>query len=131
MAEDVNVENTEVESTPEISAEEAVQRMGDQAVKRIEMIAKMVKEYYRAIHGTINSLEFYQLGMDTIVAGLSLISRSNDMDELSVDERITTMNASLNTIIGLMNKVYLNPEVVANQVAQASIEAAKRKGVKI
>lgn len=112
----------------EMIDDETAQKLGDASLTRIKQIAKMSKEYYRAIYGNINSNDFYQLGMDTIVAGFTLISRSMDMDELNVEERIALMNSTLTTIISMLNKVYLNPEVVANQVAQAALKSAQRAG---
>ena len=35
-----------------------------------------------------------------------------------------------NVVINVLNKVYLNPEVVAGQVAKAAIESAQRQGLK-
>ena len=110
---------------------DTAQKLGEASLSRIKMFEKMCKEHARILNGgTINSLEMFQVGMDMIVGGFGLISRSNDMDELGVQERIQCINAALSTIINLVNKVYLNPEVVAGQVAKASIESAKRKGIK-
>ena len=50
---------------------------------------------------------------------------------LNVQERIECMNSSLTTIINLLNRVYLDPQVVAGQVAQAALESARRQGIKI
>lgn len=111
--------------------DETAQKLGDSSLNRIKMFSKMCKEYVRALNdGHINSLEMFQTGMDMIIAGFGLISRSNDMDNLDVKERITSINAALSTVIGVLNKVYLNPEVVASQVAKASMETAERNGVK-
>ena len=52
------------------------------------------------------------------------------MEEYDVDTRIAIMNATLNVVINVLNKVYLDPKVVAGQVAQAAIESAKRQGIK-
>lgn len=123
------MEENQKEKAPLID-DETAQKLGDASLQRIKQIAKMSKEYYRAVNGSINSLEMYQLGVDTIVAGFQLVSRSADMDELDVEERINSMNATLNIIINMVNKVYLNPEVVAGQVAKASLESAQRKGIK-
>jgi hypothetical protein len=129
MAEEKKKEQIEAPHTPIID-EETAQKLGDASVNRIKMIQKMVKEYYRAINGSINSLEMYQLGVDAILAGFGLISRSNDMEEYDVDTRISIMNASLNVVINVLNKVYLDPKVVAGQVAQAALESAQRQGIK-
>lgn len=125
-------ENREnVEGTPTaIIDDETAAKLGSASLSRIDQIAKMAKEYYRAINGTINSLEMYQIGVDTIMAGFKLVSRSNDMDEMDVDTRINIMNATLSVIVNVLNKVYLDPQVVAGQVAQAAVESAKRNGVK-
>jgi hypothetical protein len=40
------------------------------------------------------------------------------------------MNATLNIIVNLVNKIYLNPDVVAGQVAKAAMESAQRQGIK-
>lgn len=64
-----------------------------------------------------------------MLAGAQLVSRSMDMDELSIEQRITMMNATLNVFINVLNKVYLDPNVVAGQVAKAALESAQRKGV--
>jgi len=122
-------EKIEAPHTPVID-EETAQKLGDASISRIKMIQKMVKEYYRALNGSINSLEMYQLGVDTVLAGFGLISRSNDMEEYDIDSRIAIMNASLNVVINVLNKVYLDPKVVAGQVAQASLESAQRQGIK-
>lgn len=129
MSEEEKKEQIEAPQTPIID-EETAQKLGDASINRIKMIQKMVKEYYRALNGTINSLEMYQLGVDTILAGFGLISRSNDMEEYDVDSRIAIMNASLNVVINVLNKVYLDPSVVAGQVAQAALESAQRQGIK-
>lgn len=124
------------EENKELSIEEFVdgetaQKLGEASLNRINMIDKMAREYARAMNGgSINSLELFQVGMDTILAGFSIISRSNDYAEYGVDQRIQIINSALSTIINVLNKVYLNPEVVAGQVAQASIKAAKRQGIK-
>ena len=111
--------------------DETAQKLGDASLNRIKMFGKMCKEYTRAMNnGHINSLEMFQTGMDMVIAGFGLISRSNDMDELNVDERINSINAALSTIINVLNKVYLDPKVVAGQVAQAAMESAKRQGIK-
>jgi len=110
---------------------DTAQKLGDASLNRIKMIDKMAREYARAMNGgNINSIELFQVGMDTILAGFSIISRSNDYAEYNVDQRIQIMNSALSTIINVLNKVYLNPEVVAAQVAQASISSAKRQGIK-
>ena len=124
------------EENKELSIEEFVdgetaQKLGESSLNRINMIDKMAREYARAMNGgSINSFELFQVGMDTILAGFSIISRSNDYAEYGVDQRIQIINSALSTIINVLNKVYLNPEVVAGQVAQASIKAAKRQGIK-
>lgn len=124
------------EENKELSIEEFVdgetaQKLGEASLNRINMIDKMAREYARAMNGgSINSFELFQVGMDTILAGFSIISRSNDYAEYGVDQRIQIINSALSTIINVLNKVYLNPEVVAGQVAQASIKAAKRQGIK-
>lgn len=124
------------EENKELSIEEFVdgetaQKLGEASLNRINMIDKMAREYARAMNGgSINSLELFQVGMDTVLAGFSIISRSNDYAEYGVDQRIQIINSALSTIINVLNKVYLNPEVVAGQVAQASIKAAKRQGIK-
>lgn len=123
-------QNENVQPQQPIVDDETAQKLGDASLQRIKQIAKMSKEYYRAVNGSINSLEMYQLGIDTIVAGFQLVSRSADMDELDVDGRINNMNATLNIIINMVNKVYLNPEVVAGQVAKAALESAQRQGIK-
>ena len=106
------------------------QELGNASIKRIEIISHMIKEYFRALNdGKLNSFEFMAIGMDTVLAGYQLISRSNDMDMLDVDTRIATMKAITNSIQQVLEKVYLNPEVVAGMVAQAAIESAKRDGV--
>ena len=121
--------NENVNVSPVID-EDTAQKLGEASLNRIKMFGKMCKEYVRATNnGHINSLEMFQTGIDMIVAGFGLISRSNDMDELGVDERIRNINAALTTVINLLNKVYLNPDVVANQVAQAAVESAQRKGI--
>ena len=122
-------EQIEAPHTPVID-EETAKKLGDASINRIKMIQKMVKEYYRALNGSINSLEMYQLGIDAILAGFGLISRSNDMEEYDVDTRISIINASLNVVINVLNKVYLDPKVVAGQVAQAALESAQRQGIK-
>ena len=109
--------------------DQAKQELADASMKQIQQIAKMVKEYHRAIYGSINSTELYVLGVNTIMAGLQMISRSNDMDMLDVDTRIATMKATMATIQQVLDKVYLNPEVVAGMVAQAALETAKRDGL--
>ena len=129
MSEDEKKIQIEAPHTPVID-EETAKKLGDASISRIAMIQKMVKEYFRAINGSINATEMYQLGVDSILAGFGLISRSNDMEEYDVDTRISIINASLNVVVNVLNKVYLNPEVVAGQVAKASLEAAKRKGIK-
>lgn len=124
------------EENKELSIEEFVdgetaQKLGEASLNRINMIDKMAREYARAMNGgSINSMELFQVGMDTVLAGFSIISRSNDYAEYGVDQRIQIINSALSTIINVLNKVYLNPEVVAGQVAQASIKAAKRQGIK-
>ena len=124
------------EENKELSIEEFVdgetaQKLGEASLNRINMIDKMAREYARAMNGgSINSLELFQVGMDTVLAGFSIISRSNDYAEYGVDQRIQIINSALSTILNVLNKVYLNPEVVAGQVAQASIKAAKRQGIK-
>ena len=124
------------EENKELSIEEFVdgetaQKLGEASLNRINMIDKMAREYARAMNGgSINSLELFQVGMDTVLAGFSIISRSNDYAEYGVDQRIQIINSALSTIINVLNKVYLNPEVVAGQVAQASVKAAKRQGIK-
>lgn len=124
------------EENKELSIEEFVdgetaQKLGEASLNRINMIDKMAREYARAMNGgSINSFELFQVGMDTILAGFSIISRSNDYAEYGVDQRIQIINSALSTIINVLNRVYLNPEVVAGQVAQASIKAAKRQGIK-
>lgn len=111
--------------------DETTKKLGEASLNRINMVAKMAKEYFRALNGgRISSFELFQVGIDTILAGFQLVSRSHDMDELNVDERIKSVNATLNTVLNVLNKVYLNPEVVANQVAQAALEAVKRKGLR-
>lgn len=106
------------------------QELGDASIKRIEIIAHLIKEYFRALNdGKMNSFEFMAIGMDTVLAGYQLISRSNDMDMLDVDTRIATMKAVSSSIQQVLDRVYLNPEVVAGMVAQAAIESAKRDGV--
>ena len=119
----------EAPHTPVID-EETAKKLGDASLNRIKQIAKMAKEYYRALNGSLNATEFYQLGVDTILAGFQLVSRSNDMEEHDVDTRIAIMNATLNVVINVLNKVYLDPKVVAGQVAQAAMESAKRQGIK-
>ena len=110
--------------------EETKQQVGDASIKQIQQIAHMVKEYIRALNGgTINSTELFILGTNTILAGYQLISRSNDMDLLDVDTRISTIKAVQATIQQVIDKVYLNPEVVAGMVAHAAIDSAKRNGV--
>lgn len=123
-------ENKEI-SMDQLVDKDTAEKLGQASINRIKMIDKMAREYARTINGgTINHLEMFQVGMDTILAGFSIISRSNDYAEYDVDERITIINSALTTIIGVLNKVYLNPEVVAGQVAKASLESAKRKGIK-
>ena len=127
MSEEQKVQNIE-----DVVDNDTAQKLGDASLSRIKMFSKMCKEYVRALNGGhINSLEVFQCGMDMIVAGFGLISRSNDMDELNVQERIECMNSSLTTIINLLNRVYLDPQVVAGQVAQAALESARRQGIKI
>jgi len=109
--------------------EKAKQDMADASIIRINMINKMVRETFRAIHGTISSTEMMAIGMDTVMAGLSLMSKSNDMDLLDVDGRIATMKAIQATINGIMEKLYLNPEVVAGMVGKAAMETASRDGL--
>lgn len=123
-------ENKELSIEEFVDAETA-QKLGESSLNRINMIDKMAREYARAMNGgSINSFELFQVGMDTILAGFSIISRSNDYAEYGVDQRIQIINSALSTIINVLNKVYLNPEVVAGQVAQASLKAAKRQGIK-
>ena len=129
MSEEEKKSQIEAPNTPVIDAETA-QKLGDASLNRIKQIAKMAKEYYRALNGSLNSTEFYQLGVDTILAGFQLVSRSNDMEEYDVDTRIAIMNATLNVVINVLNKVYLDPKVVAGQVAQAALESAKRQGLR-
>ena len=122
--------NENLNANQSVIDDETTKKLGEASLNRIQMVAKMAKEYFRALNGgTISSLEFYQLGVDTILAGFQLVSRSMDMDELNVDQRINLTNATLNTVLNVLNKVYLNPEVVANQVAQAALESATRKGL--
>ena len=106
--------------------EETKQALGDASLKRIGIISHMVKEYFRALNGTLNSTEFMSIGMDCVQAGLQLISRSNDMDNLNVDQRIATMSGIKALIDSIFDKVYTNPEVVANMVAKAAVESASR-----
>ena len=108
--------------------DETTQKLGEASLSRIKQIARMAKEYYRAISGNLTSNDFYLLGMDTMLAGVALIERSMTMDNLDVDERIGLMNSSITVFLNVLNKVYLNPEVVANQVAKASLETAQRSG---
>jgi len=123
-------ENQEMSMEQFIDGETA-QKLGEASLNRIQMIDKMAREYARAMNGgSINSLELFQVGMDTILAGFSIISRSNDYAEYGVDQRIQIINSALSTIINVLNKVYLNPEVVAGQVAQAALKSAKRQGLK-
>jgi hypothetical protein len=123
------MEENQTEKAPLID-DETAQKLGDASLQRINRISHMAKEYFRALNGTINSIEMYQLGIDTVVAGLQLVSRSADMDELDVEARIKSMNATLNIIVNLVNKIYLNPDVVAGQVAKAAMESAQRQGIK-
>lgn len=122
-------ENKPVQNINELIDEDTIQKLGDASIQRINRIRSMVKEYFRALNGSINSLEMYQIGVDTMLAGAQLVSRSMDMDELSIEQRITMMNATLNVFINVLNKVYLDPNVVAGQVAKAALESAQRKGV--
>lgn len=122
-------ENKPVQNINELIDEETIKKLGDASLSRIQQIAKMAKEYYRALNGSINSTEMYQIGVDTMLAGAQLVSRSMDMDELNIDQRISMMNATLNVFINVLNKVYLDPNVVAGQVAKAALESAQRKGV--
>ena len=107
---------------------ETAQKLGEASISRITKIAKLTKEYYRALSGNLTSNDFYLLGLDTMLAGATLLERSMTMDNLGVEERISLMNSALTVFLNVMNKVYLNPEVVANQVAKASIETAQRSG---
>lgn len=122
-------ENKPVQNINELIDEETIKKLGDASLSRIQQIAKMAKEYYRALNGSINSTEMYQIGVDTMLAGAQLVSRSMDMDELNIEQRISMMNATLNVFINVLNKVYLDPNVVAGQVAKAALESAQRKGV--
>lgn len=122
-------ENKPVQNINELIDEETIKKLGDASLSRIQQIAKMAKEYYRALNGSINSTEMYQIGVDTMLAGAQLVSRSMDMDELNIDQRISMMNATLNVFINVLNKVYLDPNVVAGQVAKAALESAQRNGV--
>lgn len=122
-------ENKPVQNINELIDEETIKKLGDASLSRIQQIAKMAKEYYRALNGSINSTEMYQIGVDTMLAGAQLVSRSMDMDELNIDQRISLMNATLNVFINVLNKVYLDPNVVAGQVAKAALESAQRNGV--
>lgn len=110
--------------------EETKQEIGDASLQRMSIIYKMVREYFRALNnGTLNSMEFTAVGIDTCLAGLQLISRSNDMDMLDVDQRISIMKAIQATINSVIEKVYLNPEVASKMVAQAAMEATQRAGL--
>lgn len=122
-------ENKPVQNINELIDEETIKKLGDASLSRIQQIAKMAKEYYRALNGSINSTEMYQIGVDTMLAGAQLVSRSMDMDELNIEQRISMMNATLNVFINVLNKVYLDPNVVAGQVAKAALESAQRNGV--
>ena len=112
--------------TEEVKKEDVKQELGNASVKRINQITHHIKELYRAIYGTLNADEFLAIGLDTIFSGLQLINRSNDMEQLTVDERISTMKMIQSTINSVFNKVYLNTEVVANMVAKATIEDLDR-----
>lgn len=119
-----------VEETKELVSDEIKQELGEASLKRISIIYNLVKEYFRAINnGTMSALEFTMVGMDVVQAGLQLISRSNDMDNADVDTRIETMTAMKALVNNIFDKVYLNPEVVAGQVAKANIESLERKGL--
>lgn len=109
--------------------DETKQQLGDASLKRINIIAKMVKEYFRCINENLSSVEMYAIGMDCILAGWSLIGRSNDMDLLDVDGRIAIAKASMETINKVVEKVYCNPEVVAGMVAQAAMHEVSNKKV--
>ena len=111
-------------------SEETKQQLGDASIARINQIAKMVKEYYRCLNENLNSLEMYAIGMDCILAGWSLIGRSNDMDMLDVDGRIAIAKASMETINKVIEKVYCNPEVVAGMVAKAAMHSVTSGKVK-
>lgn len=111
----------------QILDEQTKQDIGDASVKQIKMITKMIIEYARALNGgTINSTEMMLLGTNVISAGWAIISRSNDYDGLDVDTRIAVIKAIKASVDSVVEKVYLNPEVVAQQVAKAALESASR-----
>ena len=113
---------------------EQQEQWADESAKRIAWIQKHVKNYFKAINGDrLSAEELLILGMDTIMAGYTMVSRFSDMVGHNADDRIAAVASVRSSIDTMLSKSFLNKEVAEKQVAQMvqhELEAQKGKLIK-
>lgn len=115
----------ELENSEEFQEYKRVQ--GELGKKRIEIITRMIKQHFAALtpSGKLNAIEMYQLGVNAIMAGYSLVSRYSDMMNENAEERKDLILRTKLTIDNMLNESFLKENVLQQQVANTAIHNLK------
>jgi len=106
--------------------EELAKEQGEAAYRQINRIAKMVYEYEKVLNNDqMDSISLINLALSAIQAGFMLINDSFNVDDLSAEQRISSMKAILARVNSDVDFIYIAKDRVDKYVEFNKIRIAK------